>query len=368
MITPGVPGPHGRSRIVLAAQRLLRLAGAMAVLGLLFARPSAAQDRADADPARADRARVGPLGDGRIVVPTNQVLSPAGRQVGFRGRPTDVVLHPGGRYLAVLNTRSNEVLTIDVERGAIVDRAAIPGGSYAGIVFSPEGRHLYASTLRVGLIHLEVGDDGTLTPAPAIEGLGRLPIGLAWDQRESGSTLPRTWTTPWQRSTRPAGSWCGPSRSAMPRTAWQSSGRRPTSATSPARSPPRGTRPGRRAAGSPSGSTRCATSPPRGPSRSSTWRPARSSRRSRSGCTPRGSPPHPTAGMSASPTPTATRSRSSTRSATRSSRRSRPARTTGSSSAAPRTPWPSTPTAGRLYVSNGTNNAVAVLAFATPAR
>ena len=41
--------------------------------------------------------------DGRIVVPTNQVLSPAGRQVAFSGRPTDVALSPGGRWLAVLD-------------------------------------------------------------------------------------------------------------------------------------------------------------------------------------------------------------------------------------------------------------------------
>ena len=37
-----------------------------------------------------ERSRVGTLSDGRIIVPTNQVLSPAGRQVIVDGRPTDV--------------------------------------------------------------------------------------------------------------------------------------------------------------------------------------------------------------------------------------------------------------------------------------
>ena len=34
--------------------------------------------------------QVGPQEDGRIIVPTNQILSPAGRQVIVGGRPTDV--------------------------------------------------------------------------------------------------------------------------------------------------------------------------------------------------------------------------------------------------------------------------------------
>src|SRR5436190_16200341 len=41
-----------------------------------------------------DRSRVGPLADGRVIVPTNHILSPAGRQVVVDGRPTDVALSP----------------------------------------------------------------------------------------------------------------------------------------------------------------------------------------------------------------------------------------------------------------------------------
>src|SRR4051794_16632878 len=37
-----------------------------------------------------DQSRVGPQENNRIIVPTNQVLTPAGRQVIVGGRPTDV--------------------------------------------------------------------------------------------------------------------------------------------------------------------------------------------------------------------------------------------------------------------------------------
>ena len=114
MTIPMLRGRAGRSPSIPTARRLLRIPWALALLALPVARPSAAQQRTDTGPAPDARARVGPLGDGRIVVPTNQVLAPAGRQVDFRGRPTDLALHPDGRLLAVLNTRSNEVLTIVV--------------------------------------------------------------------------------------------------------------------------------------------------------------------------------------------------------------------------------------------------------------
>jgi hypothetical protein len=57
-----------------------------------------------------DRAQVGRRQDGKIVVPTNQVLSPLGRQVSFAGRPTDLALAPDGRFLAVLGRDSVSVI------------------------------------------------------------------------------------------------------------------------------------------------------------------------------------------------------------------------------------------------------------------
>ncbi|MEX0714790.1 MAG: hypothetical protein WD278_20850 [Pirellulales bacterium] len=74
------------------------------------------------------------------------MLSPLGRQVAFSGRPTDVALSPDGRWLAVLS--HDQVLSIDVEAVRVAHFADWRGGSYSGIVFAPDGRTLYASSIR----------------------------------------------------------------------------------------------------------------------------------------------------------------------------------------------------------------------------
>src|SRR5262249_54967826 len=79
------------------------------------------------------------------VVPTNQILSPIGKQLLFPGRPTDLALSPNGRLLAVANSR--QVLLVDVAKQEIVDTAKISGASYLGILFSADGRELYVSTI-----------------------------------------------------------------------------------------------------------------------------------------------------------------------------------------------------------------------------
>src|SRR5687768_11594357 len=48
-----------------------------------------------------DSLKVGVQPDGRIVVPTNQILDPAGTQVTFPGRPVDLILIDEGNTLAV---------------------------------------------------------------------------------------------------------------------------------------------------------------------------------------------------------------------------------------------------------------------------
>src|SRR5436190_19455898 len=90
--------------------------------------------------AQEARVNVGPQGDGRIVVPTNQVLEPAGEQLLFGGRPTDLALSPDGKRLAIVNRR--EVLLVDAADGKTISRGAISGASYKGVLFGPEGRDL----------------------------------------------------------------------------------------------------------------------------------------------------------------------------------------------------------------------------------
>src|SRR5947208_5121985 len=71
-----------------------------------------------------DRLRVGPQPDGRIVVSTNQILQPAGRQVLFPGRPVDLVPVEGGRTLAVKNVAA--LTFIDVATGAVRQTLTLP--------------------------------------------------------------------------------------------------------------------------------------------------------------------------------------------------------------------------------------------------
>jgi YVTN family beta-propeller protein len=67
-----------------------------------------------------DRMKVGLQPDGRIVVPTNQILQPAGKQVTFPGRPVDLTLTGDGKSLVVKSMR--ELLVIDVATGTIKQR------------------------------------------------------------------------------------------------------------------------------------------------------------------------------------------------------------------------------------------------------
>ncbi len=109
-----------------------------------------------------DQLRTGDAADGKIVVPTNQVLSPAGRQVTFSGRPTDIALSADGRWLAVLE--NSRVALIDPATGQIASRVAHGGGSFCGLVFSPDSKKLYASSIRGSISVFEVERDGELEP------------------------------------------------------------------------------------------------------------------------------------------------------------------------------------------------------------
>src|SRR6476646_2257107 len=112
---------------------MVRLVGATGILFVVTCASLPAKEvgSVDADAKLYDRSKIGPLADGRVIVPTNQVLSPAGRQVVVGGRPTDVALSPDGRWLAVQNFREAQLL--DLKSGDIVSRAGIKGASFKGI-------------------------------------------------------------------------------------------------------------------------------------------------------------------------------------------------------------------------------------------
>jgi YVTN family beta-propeller protein len=74
-----------------------------------------------------DRLKVGLQPDGRIVVPTNQILQPAGVQVAFPGRPVDLLVLEDGKTLVAKNMRN--LVFIDVATGAIKQTLALPAAA-----------------------------------------------------------------------------------------------------------------------------------------------------------------------------------------------------------------------------------------------
>src|SRR3954467_8752777 len=71
-----------------------------------------------------DRLQVGVQPDGRIVVPTNQVLRPAGRQVTFPGRPFDWARAEGGRIPVVKTLR--DLVFVDADSGRVRQTLPLP--------------------------------------------------------------------------------------------------------------------------------------------------------------------------------------------------------------------------------------------------
>ena len=167
---------------MLRVRLVIGLMAAMMVSG----RDASAQQRPSASGERPyEKLKVGGDDPNYVVLPTNQVLTPLGRQVIVGGRPTDVALSPDGRWLAVLS--GSHVITIDVGSGAAVDRAEHTGGSCKGVLFSADGKKLFASSSGGTIGVFDVAADGKLARASSIQlpvpakaaRKTALPIGLA---------------------------------------------------------------------------------------------------------------------------------------------------------------------------------------------
>jgi DNA-binding beta-propeller fold protein YncE len=108
---------------------------------------------------------VGRQPDGTVAVSTNQVLTPAGRQAEFRGRPNTLTLSPDRKTAAILSAGYKAITLIDVETGTVKQEfdAAGASASFGGILYAKDGRTLYASQADGNLIIANVDGNGTLT-------------------------------------------------------------------------------------------------------------------------------------------------------------------------------------------------------------
>ena len=167
-----------------------------------------------------DRALVGrgPAGEPSFT-PVNQVLTPYGQQVDLPGlRPQALALSPNGRLLAV-SGKTNQLLIIDPETGAIMQTVSMPAESeltplsqratppspsdealvdvdksaqvsFTGLLFSNDGSRIYLSNVNGSIKVFQVDGDGkvqpshilTLPKADAPRRASEIPSGLALSQ------------------------------------------------------------------------------------------------------------------------------------------------------------------------------------------
>jgi YVTN family beta-propeller protein len=137
---------------------------------------------------------VGEEGNGRVVVPTNQVLTPAGRVVTFPGRPVDLALLGDGKTVAIKNLR--DLVLLDATTGTVLQTLRLPSGghSVSGLAIAGGGAAIYSSGTR-GLVHIARRDaeqgpyrwaSPFALPAPEVGG-DPAPTGLAL--ADGGKTL-----------------------------------------------------------------------------------------------------------------------------------------------------------------------------------
>lgn len=152
------------------------------IISLLLAISSAAAQN------KAKSIKVGPQPDGSFLVPTNQILRPAGFQVYFPGRPVDLALIPDKKLLVVKNRNSLDVIRI--EDRTILQSLALKGSgsSFTGLYVSADGNKLFVTDAKDQIQIAEFGDNFTLQwqdaiklPPPAIGG-NAVPGGLTLNE------------------------------------------------------------------------------------------------------------------------------------------------------------------------------------------
>ncbi len=158
----------------------------------------------------SDRELVGHTDSSRAVTPVNQVLTPAGQQLDLPGmRPQVLALAPQGRFL-VTSGKTNDLVVIDPQTTAVRARVDLPSSlahlaasspvspnilnperkgqvSYTGLVFAPRGDRIYLSNVEGAIEVFQVDDSDNVKPlsfwvlpaAAAPRREAEIPSGLA---------------------------------------------------------------------------------------------------------------------------------------------------------------------------------------------
>src|ERR1035441_7648195 len=153
---------------------------------------------------------VGEIGTNRYYTPVNQVLTPAGIQVELPGmRPQGIALSPDGRLLVTAG-KTHDLVVIAPATGKILQHVALPSGtnsdltpnsvseeilhpdkegqlSFTGLVFSPDGSRIYLANVDGNVKVFGIKQDGKVAglfsiPLPRTKAQDRkadIPAGLA---------------------------------------------------------------------------------------------------------------------------------------------------------------------------------------------
>jgi len=180
-----IKGAKSRKRISWPVTHLARCLAFASVL-MLTGAPSRAQE-----PSKNSFEPVGPLATNRIVVPVNQVLSPAGLQVELPGlRPQVISLSPDGKILAT-SGKTSELIIIHPVTGSILQRVQLPSEkatdanpgavsthilepdtegqvSFTGLCFSPDGTRIFLSNVNGSIKVFNVAKDRRVAPVYSI--------------------------------------------------------------------------------------------------------------------------------------------------------------------------------------------------------
>jgi YVTN family beta-propeller protein len=145
--------------------REILFAGLFAIL-VLF---SAIQIEAQNNPGNQ---QVGTQPDGSILVPTNQLLNPAGFQVYFPGRPVDLALIQKKGLLAVKNKNSLELIRLSDR--TILQSLPFPeaGSSFKGIFYSEKSSNIFVTDAEERVLIAHLDNNNILNWQPSI----KLPI------------------------------------------------------------------------------------------------------------------------------------------------------------------------------------------------
>ncbi len=138
---------------------------------------------------------VGPQPDGSILVPSNQLLRPAGFQILFPGRPVDLALSPDEKWLAVLNKESLDLIRI-LDRTIMQTLPISRGGSFNGVSFSADGNKIYVSQARDKIFIAQKDKNNILTWLEPIQfeqpkiGGHAVPGGFSIDENKNKMYVP----------------------------------------------------------------------------------------------------------------------------------------------------------------------------------